>query len=340
MKRLILLTKLKSRARISKIIDTLKLQEINFIYIYYPLKYKKLPKAISHLHWNLFVFFNVIKYYRKSVFYVVGFDTGLIALVFSKLLRYSFIYDNADNISISKNYKTWLKKLLAFFEEKIIENAYLHIVPHKVRLNYYNHKGDFHILPNYPTSNTFDKAKKIAGKLNFTKARLVIYINGWLVETRGRKMILEFLENLPQGLDLKVFIASPQYEEIYKNNPYIEYLGLLPYEEALSYYFISDLVFTFYDPRIEINKIATPNKWGDAILTNTVPVLNKGIQTVNDYFPEGGYIEIEYNASDQLANTVIDCYNYKESLDQKKELLNKYEKKLFDIEFNKILNKI
>ncbi|MFW6311775.1 MAG: hypothetical protein ACOC1K_06020, partial [Nanoarchaeota archaeon] len=183
-------------------------------------------------------------------------------------------------------------------------------------------------------------AKKIAGELNITKSRLVIYINGWLVETRGRRMIIELAKNIPQGLDIKIFIASPQMEEAYENNPYIEYLGVLPYEEALAYYFLSDLVLTFYDPAIEINKVATPNKWGDAILTNTVPILNKGIETVKDYFPEGGYFEIEYHAIDQLRNTVLDCYYHKDSLNQKKELLNKYEKKLFDIEFTRILNKI
>lgn len=294
-------------------------------------------KHIEYIIWNIRVFLKLLFRNDDSLCIATGFESALPIYLVSILKRKKYIFDNADNFYQSKNFLSFVKNILLNIERKIINRSIFTIIPDPTRAKGYGLEDDkFVILKNFPSEKDFLEAKKSS---RIKTHKLVIYLNGWLVETRGLEMIESFLKLLGRDLDLKIKIAGKKnnLEEILKCK-YVEYLGELSPVESLKNYFDSDLIFTFYDPNIEINKFATPNKWGDCLVTDTIPILNEEIETINDYFPMGGFYKVKYNDGVGLHKTVMDIYKFPEKLKKKKEKLKTNPRFFWDSQIEDILN--
>lgn len=299
---IILISKKKQRVRVQKFIEILEDNKIDYQLVYQSKDYKN--KLLSYINWTGVVIKYFIKNkkasHKEQSFHIIGFEVALICWLLRMGIHNKIIFDNTDNFSESKNFKFGLKKVVRLIENIIIKKVTIHIVPDPVRLDTYKYKLNAVILNNTPTRKSIETAKELKS-IYPKRKKFRIYVNGWLPETRGRRLIFDFIKSNKDN-DIEFLIAT--YETYSEDLPNTYQVGRISNTQSLAEYLSADLVFTLYDPTIPINKIATPNKWNDAILTKTIPILNREIQTVKNYFPYGGFISIQYDNSKELSNEI------------------------------------
>jgi hypothetical protein len=89
-------------------------------------------------------------------------------------------------------------------------------------------------------------------------------------------------------------------------------LGELTFEESLATYYRAHLAFTFYDPQIEINRIAEPNKWGDCVVTGTPFITNTEVQTARSYLENKQCLAVAYSDHEGLARLLSNLSSHSE----------------------------
>jgi hypothetical protein len=294
-------------------------------------------KSIEYALWLSGLFFRLLFRRKITPIYVSGFESAIVVYLVSLVRGGTYIFDNPDNFYQIKNLPEPLKKLIFNVERKIIKRSKITTVPDEMRIKGYNLPREYFLtVRNFPSRSDVEKSlKNVAPK----DKKLVIYMNGWLVPTRGLQMISQFIKKLQPNLDLKIKIAGKKegLDEIL-TSPYLEYLGVVDAMTSLANYHNSDLVLTFYDPSIEINRNASPNKWGDALVTETIPVLNNGIQTTAIYFPKGGYFAVDYDDSESLYKLIMDIYKDETILENKRKELKENPKYFWEDQMQKTLN--
>jgi len=123
------------------------------------------------------------------------------------------------------------------------------------------------------------------------------------VETRGLRTLTRAIECCQAGT-VQLLVAEKIGCEDAKKLialPYAEYLGELSREESLATYYRTHLAFTFYDPRMEINRIAEPNKWVDFVATGTPFITNTEVQTAGKYLKNNQCLAVAYSDHEGLA---------------------------------------
>ncbi|MEZ8724198.1 hypothetical protein AB6D66_24280, partial [Vibrio pomeroyi] len=198
----------------------------------------------------------------------------------------------------------FLKKIILNIERKIGISAKVHLIPGVSRD--YTGSDNVFVVENMPSSVLFKKAYDLFldRKRDYPEliTRNVVYINGWLKPTRGLLHIKNFLESRIRD-DVIVIIAgsiSDDINKIVEKNDSVIYLGNLSSIESLSYYFFSDVVVSLYDPSIDINIKAEPNKWWDCTVTKTPFITNYGIETVKNFDEIVDYYLIDYSQENSL----------------------------------------
>jgi hypothetical protein len=278
-------------------------------------------KSVEYLVWMTDLFFRLLFRRNKKLIFVSGYESALIVYLISLIRGGEFIYDNPDNFYQSKNLPKSIRNIVLWIDRKIINKAKTTIVPDKSRIPGYNIDDNrFIIIKNFPSHHDSKIAKEVGLK---KQHKLVLYTNGWLVPTRGLDMMTDFIMKLEKGLDLQIKITGKKegLGESILNSSYVNYIGVVNATTSLAHYYTSDVILTFYDPALEINRKASPNKWGDALITQTVPILNSEIETTSHYFPEGGYFAVNYNDSDALYKLIKSLYNDRTLLENKQQEL-------------------
>ena len=88
--------------------------------------------------------------------------------------------------------------------------------------------------------------------------------------------------------------------------PNVTHYGELSQHEALALYRQADLACTFYDPAIQINRYAEPNKWWDCVFMGTPPVLNEGIATAKSLIESNACFVVVYDQSGESLVALLD----------------------------------
>lgn len=278
-------------------------------------------KAIEYIFWMTGLFFRLLFRKKKKLVFVSGFESALMVYLVKLIRGGEYIYDNPDNFYQSKNLPKPLKNFVLWLDRKMIHKARVTVVPDHSRIPGYNIDHDrFLVIKNFPSHLDYKKSSELGLK---RQHKLVLYTNGWLVPTRGLNMMSEFIAKLEKGLDLEIKITGKKegLGEKILGSEYVNYLGVVDATTSLAHYYTSDVILTFYDPALEINRKASPNKWGDALVTKTVPILNSEIETTGNYFPEGGYFAVKYNDSEGLHKLIMSLYNDRTILEDKQKEL-------------------
>lgn len=252
--------------------------------------------------WSLKVFFLSLSFQRSDLVWALGLETAFPAVVASKIRGFKVIYDDADRFSSLFNFNNELKKILVKIEIYTSNHAFKHVIPGLERYDF--NSPNFFVLKNTPTGEDVLKAK--AFKLNkevvdkLDKFNLVIYVNGWLGEGRGMKAIHHVAKSLPNHVFLLAGRIDSKYAKEMQDFNNVIYLGELPQYEALAYYTVSNFVFTYYDPKIPINRMAEANKWGDSLQFNVPVIVNSEVETAKYLLEAGAAISVEYEDVESL----------------------------------------
>jgi hypothetical protein len=239
----------------------------------------------------------------KRLYFVSRLDAAGAIYIIS-LVRKSFKYVYLDRDAYHMTYKLGIfRGVVKKIESLVAKKSVLHLIPGKSR-NFTNDKN-VRVIENTPSRESFDEAKY---KSNFLEknTKFTIYVNGWLVDTRGAELIYRLAKRLDINA-FRIIVAGPL--KCKSINSLVElsvvnYLGQLSNIDSLSYYFISDVVLSFYDPKIEINRKAEPNKWFDCVFTNTHFIANYGIETAQSFLKTGLCHLINYNDDTSLLKLI------------------------------------
>lgn len=245
---------------------------------------------------------------KSSVVWALGFETAFPAYLASKITRAKIIFDDADRFSMLFKKPFFLKKILEKLEEHTSRNVRFHVVPSLSRYSFQS--ANFFELKNIPSLSELSKAKQYYESLIWPNADFILNVNGWLGDCRGMKTALHLAEHFNNVNDFHIILVGKLDGEASKllserNN--VTYLGEVSNFEALSTYFASDFVFTYYDPANEINLYAESNKWGDALATGTGIIVNREVKTAKHLITNPNTISVPYDDTDSLI-TMISQY--------------------------------
>lgn len=253
--------------------------------------------------WMIKTFFYCFKFGKNDIVWALGFESAFPAMLASKIKGFKIVFDDADRFSMIFKFPSIIDKTIKFFEKLTSRNVTYHVVPGAERYDFSSKK--FYVLKNTPSESQLEKAKQISENL-VKPANFVININGWLGAGRGMQEALTLVERLEKE-DLKILLigkldceAADQLAA-HKN---VIYKGKLSNAETLANYFISDLVLTYYDPKLEINQYAESNKWGDAIKTNIGIIVNEEVKSAKFIKENKLGIIVPYQDTDALVEAV------------------------------------
>lgn len=278
--------------------DTLDDIEYNMILAVCP--NNKASLLIAYFVWIFKLFTVFLKRPPSERIYFVSRLDAAIAMWSLRFLGKKFKYIYLDRDAYHMTYQLgFFKPFVRWFEASIAKQALYHFIPGKSRD--FTKAKNVLTIENTPNRKIFEEAKEL-GKSLKKDIRFTIYINGWLVKTRGASAILQAIKTLDPK-KFKVLVAGPvQCKPISDliDLDVVEYLGQLSNTASLSYYFISDLVLSFYDPTIEINRKAEPNKWYDCVFCGVPFLTNSGIETSEPFEKIGLAKTINYNSEEDL----------------------------------------
>lgn len=266
-----------------------------------------------YLIWMLRVFLALL-WRAPPRIYCLGLETALPAWVASRLRpRIKYVFDDADRLVMLWALPKPVEKLIVALEKRVSRDAVIHIIPTLERYDYRTTK--LYEIANMPDKNQVEEAKRF--QKSKEDDRLHVYVNGWLDRTRGLDLIDQVAEILEQGncKDIVFNVAIGRVTgELTKflHHSNVNHLGSLTHTQSLAQYPANDVVVTFYDPAIRINRYALPNKWGDAIAMNTPIVLNEEIRTAKPLITCGAALTVPFNDPATLAALLRDlCYDKK-----------------------------
>ncbi|MDM1772053.1 glycosyltransferase family protein [Acinetobacter indicus] len=271
--------------------------------------YSSRKARLMYLLWFIKVFFVALKFNKFDKVWALGFESAFPCVLASKIKGFQVIYDDADRFSSLFNFPSFIHKILVKLEVYTSLNCFKHIIPGVERYEF--DSPNFFILKNTPTSEDILKAKsltldpKIVDKLKQFKK--VIYVNGWLGEGRGLKIIYEVAKKMPQIGILMAGRIDSKYAQEMLDFENVIYIGEVPQYEALAYYQVCDFIFTYYDPIVPINRMAEANKWGDALQFAVPVIVNKEVITAE--YLRNSSISVPYNNVDDLINEIINHIN-------------------------------
>lgn len=172
---------------------------------------------------------------------------------------------------------------------------------------------------------------------------LNIFYAGLLDDQRGIKFLIKAVIE-SNNVNLKIAGKGPlqsYVESISEKYPEkISYLGFISHAKVLDFSASADIIVAFYDPKVPINKIASPNKLFEALMLGKPIISNRGISIENVIYKENCGILIEYGNLKELKrsfNILRDPQLRKElgkkgrSLYERKYSWKKMEKKLLNI---------
>ncbi len=278
--------------------------------------------------WMIAVFRRALRLPRGSTWYCLGFESAFPALLAAKIRKSRVIFDDADRFSMIVRLPGALNTLVVAAERWTSQQASIHIVPGFTRYEW--RYPNMKLLRNSPTSRQFEAGRDIARGLDHDRSRqqFTLYMNGWIGETRGAPVFLALMEKLATKCpDVRMLLIgrgdAGAFDRLIRL-PNVDYQTEVPQEEALAYYYASDLVLTYYDPAIAINRHAESNKWGDCVFCDVPFVVNSEVETAGKFVESGAAFAVEYGDVETLFQLVIRCKDDPAHLERAREALRKF----------------
>jgi glycosyltransferase involved in cell wall biosynthesis len=294
-----------------------------------------------YLLWMWRVLLMLVRERPKSPVYCLGFETAFPALVAKSLVGTRYIFDDADRFSMIVRFPGVLQTILRWLERKTSEASEVNIIPGYERYEFRNSKQK--VLKNMPDAKAV--AKSDALKVARPEASLVVYVNGWMGETRGLSVLLEVAKRLQSQPEIH-FLAAGRVDgasaQAFVTLPNVTYLGEVANAQALAAYRVSDVVATLYDPSIEINRYAESNKWGDALYFGVPVLVNDEVMTAQFLRDAKACVSFAYHDAATLAATLQDLVQTPGKLETLKQNMTtlKHDMMFFDEAMRGILQEV
>lgn len=250
--------------------------------------------------WMLAVFFRVLWLGRHQTLFCLGWETAFPALLAARFTQSVIVFDDADRFSMILKLPRPFSSVLQYLERWTSRHVLLHIVPSFSRYEWRN--PNMVPLRNTPLRKDFEAAA--ATPKDSFEHSLTVYANGWLGETRGAPEFLDLANRLEaSGASVRFLIAgrvdSPAGEALIQH-PLVIFYGEVDQTRALALYRHADVVLTYYDPKVPINRKAESNKWGDCVYFGIPFIVNSEVETANPFVEMQAAFAVPYKDTEGL----------------------------------------
>lgn len=228
---------------------------------------------------------------------------GAVAALPLRFLRKDtvLIFDDADRFSMSQRLpgpvQGWFERLERF----VSRLSTIHIVPGIGRYPDGIPSTQALVVRNTPSESALREAASMTQGL---KKGFRVLVTGYLGETRGISVIDRVAELLSDD-DQFVFVAAGRTagESVKRllGRSNVNYHGEVSNSEALALCADSSIVFTLYDPAVQINQFAEPNKWGDCVAVGVPFIVNEEVRTAKAYVDAGAAVSFPYDNPERAA---------------------------------------
>ncbi len=296
--------------------------------------------ALRYVRFMAAVFRDALRDGAGRSFYCIGFAAAMPVALASLFKPLRYLYDNNDNLSLSYNWPGPVKWLIGLMERVVVRRAVVHMVP---SLSRWTRGGDnLRIVANVPSTATLEAARMVASDEGLERREvLTIYANGRLTEERGIGVLERALAGWRDEDPLRVILAgrlqSAAAERLVKHSN-VEYLGTIDNVRALAHYAEAHLAVTYYDPAIEINRLAEPNKWGDCVVMRTPFLVNEEVETARPFGEAGACLALPFHDADALKSLLRRLVSDRSELAACTDALASFEWKPWEQQFTLILD--
>lgn len=261
--------------------------------------------------WMILLFLHFFRQRGGNRLYIVSrFDAAFPLYVVSMIFPVRYVYLDRDALYLSHNWPDFVARILRSIEARIGMRAVAHIIPGRSRD--FTHANNVCVVENSPHSEFIHAASSSRYYSARVSGALSVYVNGWLVESRGMDMIEKAARCLSEArAPVKFLVAGVLACDAAKrlaSLDNVEYFGVLENVDALALYSRADVVLSFYDPSIQINQRAEPNKWLDCAVQKVPFITNNGVLTAEKWLNAGVAFSVDYDGSDELSDLLIRLY--------------------------------
>lgn len=262
--------------------------------------------ALGYLLWMARLFIAVLGSRRGTVFLCSRFDAALPCALASIFRPLDYVFLDRDKLSKSYSWPRIVKIVLENFERFVEARARFHVVPGESRISS-RRRPNARIVRNTPHSAVVQRAYEASSAVPPRTGKLRVLISGLMSGPRGVAMTLEVVKSL-KGSGIE-FVAAGRLlgSEAHALGEVLGncFLGEVSNEEALSLLIASDVVFAFYDPALEINRLAESNKWFDCAALGVPFVTNAGLLTTKPFTDAEACFVVDYNDSGALRELLL-----------------------------------
>lgn len=238
---------------------------------------------------------------RPAIVHASDFEAMLAALLYRAVAgSVPIVYNIHDNLALRHPFPAPVRDGLARLEGRIAATADVVMVPDADRLETLNG-------PRLRTSVVIPNTLPDPGARPWERSGPVrVFLGGWLSWRRGVRTVGDLVSNRAD-VDLVVCGTGPNDVRDYLARlPRTTVYGYRPQPEALELAGASDLIVALYDPSVEINRFASPNKLYDAMALGKPVVVNQEMRVADWVSRKGiGYL-VPYGEPGALSRVVDD----------------------------------
>lgn len=255
--------------------------------------YGKLSLVFYYPVFWMWILFNLVVY-RPEITHACDLDTLLPSYIFKVLFSNKLVFDSFDRYAMAFIHPKH-RLIYAFvnlLEEMLASKADVLITVSNERLStFYRRPRYSEVIMNCPE----DEPGLIKSDLSLSfRGGFVPVHAGGIGSGRGLIQLSDAIKDL-EGVHIVLagkIIHKETYEQLL-SNPKVEYVGFLPYCEAIKLQASADVIPVFYDPVKPISRVANPNKLFEAMMLGKPVITNVCSEIVNQ---TGCGLVVEYDS--------------------------------------------
>ncbi|MGO1070486.1 hypothetical protein [Lysobacter sp. CA199] len=261
--------------------------------------------ALGYAVWVAWLTLRVFAQPRAGVYFCSRLDAALPCAIVASVRRCQYVFLDRDKLSKSYAWPTSVKRAIEAIERFVGRRAALHVVPGDSRATD-NDSDNIRVVRNTPHTEVIERARQLAAAMPARQDKLRVLISGLISPERGARMMREAVQATGGRIE---FVGAGRLlgEDAQRlaEGMGANYRGIVSNEDALALLLSADLVLAFYDPALEINRLAEPNKWFDCAALQIPFFTNPGLLTSAPFEQHQACFMCDYGDGEQLARQLL-----------------------------------
>jgi hypothetical protein len=261
-------------------------------------------KAAGYLFWYISIFMQLLFSKKGNIYYCADFEAAFPCYLLKRIKKLSYVYDIYDEFALRYKFNKLLSRIISAVDRKIRKASIITIHVDPLRVSALD--KNYTIIPNVP----FDFYN---GKFETPDYKKKIAITGWLTKTRGVDSIYKFARDNSNIEFLIIGEIDPSLKDLFSVMPNVNVHTQMRQDDLFQVIFDVSAILALYNPDIEINRKAAPNKLYDAMMLGIPIVSNKGIEVADFIQSKHLGLVVNYNY-DESWKEIVDLISDKKAV--------------------------